>query len=195
MPFLVRTCGAAAVAGAFARVFPAVARARFGPNDEGIDHRDVAKETLLGSLLAGRDVEWFAAAGRAFALALPSRVRPEMIERVEWHRTQGHELVIVSASLLTYLKPFARHQRFDHVIAVDLEADHDGRLTGRLTGPNVRGPEKAVRLRSWLAGEQPRAVWGYGNSHGDAELLELADHAVWVNRRTDLRAPPTPTCS
>ena len=82
--------------------------------------------------------------------AAMAAVQPAMADQVEWHRRSGHELIIVSASLLTYLEPFARDQGFDHVIAVGLEADGTGRLTGALTGPNVRGPEKAVRLRAWL---------------------------------------------
>ena len=56
----------------------------------------------------------------------------------------------MSASLLAYLEPFAADLGIDHVIAVGFDEDADGRLTGRLTGPNVRGPEKAVRLRVGL---------------------------------------------
>ncbi len=47
-------------------------------------------------------------------------------------------------------------------------------------GPNVRGPEKAVRLRSWLGGDVPEMLWAYGNSSGDTELLAMADAPVWV---------------
>ena len=108
--------------------------------------------------------------------------------RVAWHREQGHALVIVSASLLAYLEPFAADHGFDHVIGVGLEVGDDGRLTGRLTGPNVRGPEKEVRLRAWL-GDGPRTMWAYGNSSGDRELLAMADHPTWV---TPARRRPGP---
>lgn len=145
-------------------------------------HRDVAKELLLASLLAGRDAAWFEEAGRAFAADLDRRLRPEMVAQARWHRAEGHELVIVSASLLTYLEPFASAHGFDHVIAVEMEVDAAGRLTGRLASPNVRGPEKATRLSEWLDGEPPEFLWGYGNSSGDRELLEMADVPVWVTR-------------
>lgn len=106
-----------------------------------------------------------------------------MLEQVAWHRAEGHELVIVSASLRTYLDPFAAAHGFDHVIAVELEADDEGVLTGQLARPNVRGPQKAVRLTEWMGDDPAELLWAYGNSSGDAELLAMADVPVWVAGR------------
>ena len=183
LPFLVRSCGASRVAQAVSRVAPVAARARVGRLESELHHRDVVKERLLADLFTGRDAQWFAQMGEEYARTLPQRIRPALAEQVAWHRSTGHELIIVSASLLTYLAPFARDQGFDHVIGVGMEVDDAGRLTGALTGPNVRGPEKAVRLRAWLGGERPSFLWAYGNSSGDAELLEMADVPVWVQKR------------
>jgi phosphatidylglycerophosphatase C len=102
--------------------------------------------------------------------------------------------VIVSASLGAYLRPFARAHGFDHVIAVELEAGSSGHLTGKLARPNVRGPEKAIRLTEWLAGREPTQMWAYGNSSGDAELLAMADVPVWVaGRKREATARPLGT--
>ena len=188
LPFLVRVCGARTVGRALSKIAPVAARARVGIFQTGAGDRDSYKAALLHTLFAGRDAAWFAEAGADFARLLPRRIRPEMAEQVAWHRAQGHELVIVSASLLTYLEPFTQAERFDHVIAVGLEVGPDGRLTGHLTGPNVRGAEKAVRLRAWLSGHEPSLLWGYGNSSGDNELLAMADVPVWVNRRAERNA-------
>ncbi len=193
LPFLVRACGARTVSRAVSRVAPVAARARLGRLQSELHHRDHTKEALLGELLRGREASWFRQLGEDYALTLDRRLRPEMVDQVEWHRSHGHELVIVSASLLTYLEPFARTQGFDHVIAVGMEEGPDGRLTGRLTGPNVRGPEKAVRFNAWLDGAHPEFVWGYGNSSGDTELLELAHVPVWVNKRSDRAGRPDRT--
>jgi phosphatidylglycerophosphatase C len=134
--------------------------------------------------LAGRSASWLAEAGADYARhVLPGVLRPEMVAQIDWHRDNGHELVIVSASLDAYLGPFGAHHGFDEVIGVTLAVDDRGVLTGDLARPNVRGPEKAVRLREWLAGDEPAFVWSYGNSSGDRELLELADQPVWVGRR------------
>ena len=63
------------------------------------------------------------------------------------------------------------------------ERDAGGVLTGRLSGANCRGPEKARRVREWLAGAglDGAELWAYGDSPGDAELLAMADHPVRVD--------------
>jgi len=77
-------------------------------------------------------------------------LRPDVVERVAWHRTQGHELVIVSASFTSYLDPIAARLGFAAVLATELAVGDDGRLTGELVRPNVRGAEKVRRLDEWL---------------------------------------------
>ncbi|MCU1353051.1 MAG: HAD-superfamily subfamily hydrolase [Acidimicrobiales bacterium] len=182
VPFMVRTHGRWRVVLAAIAAAPSALRARIGRVRGGPHHRDVAKERMLRRLYAGRSADEVAAAGLAYAATLPARLRPEVMAQVAWHRAQGHELVIVSASLLVYLEPFAADHGFDHVIGVGLEAGPDGRLTGRLTGPNVRGPEKEVRFREWIGSARPiTTLWAYGDSTGDAELLAMADHGVRVD--------------
>lgn len=185
LPFLARACGATTFGRTVRRIAPDAVRARAGRTPSAEHHRDVTKANLLRSLLTGRPAEWFADQGRQYATTLGAKLRPEMVEQVRWHREAGHELVIVSASLATYLEPFAAAHDFDHVIAVELEST-DGILTGEMAGPNVRGEEKAVRLRRWLGDDEPEMLWAYGNSSGDTELLAMADVPVWVagRRRT-----------
>ena len=70
------------------------------------------------------------------------------------------------------------------MLATELAVGDDGRLTGELARPNVRGPEKVRRLDEWLAREgRPAFVWAYGDSAGDRELLARADQAISVGRR------------
>src|SRR5437016_5665528 len=77
------------------------------------------------------------------------RRRPDIRARVDWHRAEGHELVLVSASPELYVAPIGRRLGFDEVLATRLEVDAAGLLTGRLVGANCRGPEKVARLRAW----------------------------------------------
>jgi phosphatidylglycerophosphatase C len=149
--------------------------------------RNQLKAEVLARLFAGRDADDVDAIAHTFAADILARhLRAEAVERADWHRTQGHRLVIVSASLGVYLRPIAEHLRFDAVLATELEVDGDGRLTGRMLGENVRGPEKARRLEAWLAAQAPGAVpyvWAYGDSSGDRELWARADRAVRLGRR------------
>jgi phosphatidylglycerophosphatase C len=194
VPFLARACGRQELLRALRRVAPLAVRARTGRLASELHHRDATKAALLRELFRGRSASWLAEQGERYATELPSRLRPEMVEQLEWHRSAGHELVLVSASLRAYLGPFGQAHGFDQVIAVDLEEGDSGHLTGELAAPNVRGPEKAVRLRAWLAGDQPEVLWAYGNSSGDADLLAMADVPVWVaGRRRETTARPVGT--
>ncbi|HEX3424640.1 MAG TPA: HAD-IB family hydrolase [Acidimicrobiales bacterium] len=145
--------------------------------------RDGSKAVLVGRLLQGYPAAQLDALGASYGEQLATRIRPRMAERVLWHRRQGHRLVMVSASFELYLVPLGRVLGFDAVLATGLDVGPDGRLTGRLKGVNVRGPEKAVRLRHWLSAEfreRPYQLWAYGDSAGDRELLAMADHPVRV---------------
>ena len=109
-------------------------------------------------------------------------LRPDVLARVEWHRSEDHELVLVSASPELYVTPIGRRLGFDAVLATRLELDGDGRVTGRLEGANCRGPEKVVRLREWR-GDTVAVAYAYGDSAGDREMLALAATAVKLSRR------------
>jgi HAD superfamily hydrolase (TIGR01490 family) len=185
LPFLVFVCGARATA----RAVVAEAR-RFGQVLLGTASRDEAKEALLTRLLSGADARPLKESGELFADRLVNReLRPAMRRRLEWHRRAGHRLVIVSASPTIYLETAGRLLGVDAVLATELEVDADGRLTGRLSGRNCRGDEKANRLRAWLDGAghepsgRPGQLWAYGDSRGDVDMLALADVAVWVGWR------------
>lgn len=188
--FLRFACGSTALGRALARSTPTVVRARLGRSPTDAALRDAGKERMLHHLFAGRDEAWFHDRGAAYAHTLGARLRPDMVKRLDWHRRRGHRLVIVSASLHTYLRHFGAEHGFDEVIAVELEA-RDGVLTGALRGPNVRGPEKAVRLRSWMEGVGAAGeIWAYGNSTGDRELLAMSHRPLLVGRASV--PPPAP---
>ena len=146
-------------------------------------HRDVAKAAVLRGVLAGAPLDGLTEAAEAFAdHVVAHRLRPDVRQRVDWHRNKGHELVLVSASPELYVTPIGRRLGFDAVLGTRLEVGPDGRLTGRLQGPNCRGPEKVTRLREWRA-EGLALAWAYGDSGGDREMLGLAMTAVRVGRR------------
>jgi phosphatidylglycerophosphatase C len=140
--------------------------------------RERAKAHAIARAARGLRVDDLEYRGRAYAADLPSRYQPETIEHIAWHRGQGHELVMVTASLGVYARPAGAALGFDHVIAVEL-ASEDGAYTGHLARPNVRGPEKQRRLEAHL-GAVDIEMWAYGNSSGDAEMLAMADHPTWV---------------
>ncbi len=143
--------------------------------------RDAAKAALLARAVAGVPVVNAAEVGERFASELAEEIRPEMVERLAWHKEANHRTVLVSASLALYLQPFGKLAGFDDVIATLLEVGPEGLLTGRMLGENVRAAQKALLLGR-LLGSEPVTVWAYGDSKGDKEMLAMADHPTLLRR-------------
>jgi phosphatidylglycerophosphatase C len=144
--------------------------------------RDAIKAAATQAALAGRRVDRVMDEAEAYAgLIASSWLRPDTTARLAWHRSEGHRVVLVSASYELYVGPLAARLGVD-AAATRLVAAPDGILTGALDGPNCRGEEKLVRLRAWQAavGAEGAELWAYGDSAGDDQLLAAADHPVRV---------------
>ncbi len=188
VPFMRRVAGTRAlVAGLLTRVHRlVVAAARHD--------RDAIRAIGTDAVFRGRQHDIVAAHAVEHGREIVGTgLRPDVVARVGWHLEQAHLVVVVSASYESYVRVVADHLAVHGVAATRLEVADDGRLTGRLDGPNCRGPEKVVRLDAWLAGRGLRrdqvTLWAYGDSAGDRELLAAADHPVWVREPLASVAP------
>jgi phosphatidylglycerophosphatase C len=186
--FLTALCGRDAVLSAGIALLPKLVRAAL----VGGEAADEAKEALFVRTLAGRSGEDIAERGAAFGVAhYRRRHRTKVRARLDWHRRQGHRVVVVSASPESYVAAVAAELGVDGVVATRLEVDGDGNLTGRFEGGNCRGPKKLEGLERWMEASLGTApdgegahpyVWAYGNSAGDLEMLEAADIGVDAGR-------------
>jgi len=185
MPFLVRALGASRPYRAvLASSLPLARAAALGGA-----HRDAAKAAVLGRVLAGVPLARLAEAAESYADHVVAHgLRADVRARVDWHRAEGHELVLVSASPEVYVAPIGSRLGFDAVLATRLEVDTAGVLTGRLLGANCRGPEKVARLRAWR-GDAVVLAYAYGDSAGDREMLRLAETGTDLRRGRRVRGP------
>lgn len=147
---------------------------------------DRAKERLFLDLLSGRDLEEVSDESRRFSLEhLEHAARTPVIARLNWHRQQGHDVVIVSASPQLYVDVVAEALKVTGALGTRLAVDPLGQLTGGYLGKNCRGTEKMRRLREWIDerhyGVEP-AIYAYGNSRGDRRMLESATYPFNVGR-------------
>ncbi len=106
---------------------------------------------------------------------IPTIVRPKALEKIKWHQSEGHVLVLVTASIREWVEPWAKEQGFK-VIATELEAQ-DGVLTGRMKTPNNWGPEKLRRIEAEYQFEDYEFSYAYGDSRGDKEMLASVDES------------------
>lgn len=147
--------------------------------------RDALKAVAAQATFADRIVAEVERSGTEFATYVREHwIRPDTLDLVRHHQQRGHDVVLVSASFGVYLRPLAAALGIESVLATELVVGPDGRFTGELDGGNCRGPNKVRRLHTWLeataGGRDAVELWAYGDSPGDAAMLDDADHAVWI---------------
>lgn len=177
-PFLRYLCGTLVLASAIARHSGILVAARLTQHK-----RDAAKQALLSSVLAGRSADDVRHVADLYAEdVVRARLRDDVMRKVAWHRREGHELVLVSASLDVYVGPIGRLLDFDTMFSTELAVDTDGRLTGHFRGPNLRGETKANRLRAHM-GKTTAPLWVYGNRGDDNAMLAMATFPTVIATR------------
>ena len=175
VPFLLHHAGASAFALGMARSADVLLGygLRLLPND-------VAKERLLARFFGKSQLSELEQSGKRFAeTKLPKLLRPDALQRLQWHQQQGHQVVVISASLDIYLEPWARATGVEYVLCSSLERDDSGAVSGRLAGGNCYGPRKLDRLIDTLGDRSNYILYAYGDSRGDRELLNSADYAFY----------------
>jgi HAD superfamily hydrolase (TIGR01490 family) len=147
---------------------------------------DRAKERLFRKLLLGEDFNEVVAASRLFAVAhFEDHGRDWMIQRLNWHLEQGHDVVIVSASPQIYVDVVGELFTTTGGLGTRLAVDARGKLTGSYLGQNCRGKEKLRRLNEWISehhGDVVPVTYAYGNSRGDRRMLRGATYPFDVGR-------------
>ena len=143
-----------------------------------------AKERVFRYFFRGMKESMFNNLCDSFADANDDILRPEGIKTLRQALAEGHEVVVVSASIDRWVRPFFKsnlapsHPRTPApsiiIIGTQIEV-RDGLLTGRFATPNCYGEEKVRRLRQLFPELSDYHMIAYGDSRGDRELLQMAD--------------------
>ncbi len=132
-----------------------------------------AKQYMLSYFFKGMREEKFMQVANEYSLKhIDTILRPKAMEKIAWHKEQGHKIVIVSASIECWLKPWCDENNLD-LIATKLEIK-EGNITGKFLTKNCYGIEKANRVQEAYNLSDYDHTYAYGDSRGDRELLELA---------------------
>lgn len=131
------------------------------------------KQRVFAWFFEGMAIEAFDTLCRAFAKDNRHLLRPLGMEAIEKARSEGAEVMVVSASIDNWVQPFFPDVK---VIGTQVEV-RDGRLTGRFLTKNCYGQEKVKRILEYLPDRKAYQLIAYGDSRGDKELLAFADEA------------------
>lgn len=136
------------------------------------------KEKLISHFFKGWDSAYFQRIADDYALHRIDKITcTEAINKLAWHQSQNHKIVIVSASIECWLKKWCAKQQVE-LLATKLEF-LDGKLTGRFYGKNCHGVEKVNQIKAHLKLSDFKNTYAYGDSNGDKAMLSLANHAFY----------------
>lgn len=132
-----------------------------------------AKQAVIGHFFKGWQIADFDTVGIRYAdEKLPDIIKDSAIKRIQWHKRQGHTIVVVSASLENWLGPWCQQQGLN-LIATRLQVRNKV-VTGMFDGPNCSGSEKVRRIKEMYDLQRFCFIYAYGDSKGDKEMLTLA---------------------
>jgi len=118
-------------------------------------------------------------------------LRPAALDLVRGHQQRGDTVAIVTATNELVTRPIATAFGVPELIAVELQRDASGWITGEIAGVPSMREGKVVRVTQWL--ESRGLDWldvettFYSDSMNDLPLLERVEHPVATNPDPRLR--------
>lgn len=119
---------------------------------------------------------------------LKAKISPGAWERLEWHRSQGHRLVLVTATVAPMAEAMARVLGMDEVYGCGPEV-RTGMLSGSERGwsvPRRKGKVPVVEKDAQMNGHDLSKCYGYGNTLADSWFMRICGHAIAVNPESSL---------
>lgn len=116
------------------------------------------------------------------------RLALEAINRLRWHQSAGHFVILLSGTLDLLLEPLAEHLGVYARIGSELEVE-DKRFTGQIAGAHLFGETKAECLAAinTAACFDLKRSFAYADSFADRHLLAMVGCPVAVNADAGLR--------
>lgn len=136
--------------------------------------------------------EALAARERFMREVIAPAIRPQALELVRRHQRAGDEVLIITATNEFVTRPIAEAFGVQNLIAVELERDSHGWITGEIRGTPSFREGKVQRFGAWLAQRQlarhEAEVTFYSDSINDLPLMDNVDFPVATNPDDRLRA-------
>jgi len=156
-----------------------------------LDVHDYVRFATEAARLKGPELA-LAARRRFMEEVIAPVIRPPALELVRQHQAAGDEVLIITATNEFVTRPIAEAFGVAQLIAVELERDASGWITGEIRGTPSFREGKVRRFGEWLAARglhrHETEVTFYSDSINDLPLMDNVDHPVATNPDDRLRA-------
>ena len=132
-----------------------------------------AKEIVLKFFYMNYTKEKLLSLGEAFEPIIDNMVYEQAKEKLLWHKSQNHQVLIVSASCDIWISAWCKNNNIQ-LISTTLEFDNNI-FKGKLGSKNCFGQEKVIQIKHHLNLDNFTFIYAYGDSDGDTEMLRLAN--------------------
>jgi HAD superfamily hydrolase (TIGR01490 family) len=141
-------------------------------------HNSTSKQHLFRIFFKGIDKQEFQSLAKEYSLTkIDSILREDRFEILKKHKKDGDRVIIVSASMQSWLQPWCDKNNIE-LLSTQLEFK-DSKATGRFLTKNCHGVEKENRVKELLDLTDYETIYAYGDSSGDTQMLALANHPTW----------------
>jgi len=119
---------------------------------------------------------------------LATQIPEEAKERIQWHREQGHRLVLVTATVAPMAEAMANELAMDAVYGCGPE-NRTGTLSGGEKGwsvPRRKGKVPIVQRDAEENNHDLAQCWAYGNTMADSWFMRVCGNPCAVNAESAL---------
>lgn len=134
------------------------------------------KEIRLKLFLSNKSADEIEQLSQSFTQTIiPKILKQSGHERIAWHKTEGHDIWIVSASFDFVLEKWCTENNIGLLTNI-AERDAQNSLTGCFPKPDCNYEEKVQRIKKVIDLQQFDTIYAYGDTSGDKPMLALAQY-------------------
>lgn len=145
----------------------------------GIISNSAAKEGFLTYFYHQMNYDEFVKICTKYSLEEIDKItKPAALAKINFYKSQDYKMIIVSASLEEWIKPWALKNGFTTIITSKIMVEND-KITGKLNGKNCYGEEKVNRFISCFGPFENYYTVSFGDSKSDKKILEKSNEAYY----------------
>jgi len=140
----------------------------------GLISNQRTKQIAFSFFYKGWEIEKFNSFCESFSAKIDAILRQSTIILLKEHLAEGNHVVIISASIENWIRPWAEKQGIRKIAGTKIEVIAR-KITGRFASKNCYGMEKVNRLLEIYPEREKYLLFACGDSCGDRELLNSAN--------------------